>query len=163
MAYPAMDVAKAFIQLANKENVYENVEITHLKVQKLLYYTQGWSMAFFNKPFIDESIQAWRYGPVVVSVYSALKRYGNNQILLDETADYLAKITDQDDRTLLLEVWRVYGKLSGLELSRMTHATTTWQGRYDCTFGFHDSGQIDNAELKDYFLGLQKKAKAAVG
>ena len=50
--------------------------MTNLRLQKLLYFAQGWHLARFGRPLFDASIEAWPYGPVVPEVYRAYKEYG---------------------------------------------------------------------------------------
>jgi uncharacterized phage-associated protein len=51
-----------------------DIEITHFKIQKLLYYIQAWYLVYFNKNLIfKEPPQAWVNGPVYRSVYNLLK------------------------------------------------------------------------------------------
>lgn len=44
--------------------------ITHSKLQKLLYYCQAWHYTIFNEVLFDERIEAWAHGPVVPSQFS---------------------------------------------------------------------------------------------
>ncbi|MBQ7262906.1 MAG: DUF4065 domain-containing protein [Synergistaceae bacterium] len=53
----------------------ETFDVAPLKLQKLLYYCQGYALALTGKPLFPEPVEAWRYGPVVDSVYQAYKRY----------------------------------------------------------------------------------------
>jgi len=43
--------------------------ITNLKLQKLLYYCQGWHLAYHEKVLFSDPIQAWVHGPAVPNVY----------------------------------------------------------------------------------------------
>jgi uncharacterized phage-associated protein len=54
--YPAEDIAQYLIHLANLE---EDDPITNLKLQKLLYYVQGFHLALFDSPLFSENIVAW--------------------------------------------------------------------------------------------------------
>ena len=47
--------------------------VSHLKVQKLLYYINAWHMVYFNDPIIEDDFEAWVHGPVSRKVYSNLK------------------------------------------------------------------------------------------
>ena len=49
---------------------------THLKIQKLVYYTQAWYLANFDTPLFDEDMQAWTHGPVAPSVYEKYRGAG---------------------------------------------------------------------------------------
>ena len=50
--------------------------ITHLKLQKILYYLQGEHFKAFGRPLFPERIEAWQYGPVVPNVYYQYVPYG---------------------------------------------------------------------------------------
>lgn len=49
--------------------------ITNLKLQKILYYLQGYSLREFDRPAFDSDIQKWMYGPVAVFSYFAYSSY----------------------------------------------------------------------------------------
>ena len=54
--------------------------ITHLKTQKLLYFSVGHCLAKNNRYIVEEKFQAWQFGPVLPGVYNSLKKYGEGQI-----------------------------------------------------------------------------------
>ena len=68
----AFDVAE---YLLSKADATEN-DMTHMKLQKLLYYCQGFSLVLLGHPLFPEVIEAWLHGPVVPVVYQAFKHYG---------------------------------------------------------------------------------------
>ena len=47
--------------------------VTAMKLQKLLYYSQAWSLVWDEAPLFHERIEAWAYGPVVPEVYQVHK------------------------------------------------------------------------------------------
>src|ERR1044071_4359251 len=49
--------------------------ISNLKLQKLLYYAQGWHLALRNEPLFHERIEAWVHGPAVPPVYGHFKKW----------------------------------------------------------------------------------------
>lgn len=49
--------------------------LTNLKLQKLLYFIQGWHLALFKKPLFKDDIEAWDYTPIVKNVYNKYKKY----------------------------------------------------------------------------------------
>jgi uncharacterized phage-associated protein len=63
--YSAGAVVNYFLDNAEKYGVV----ITPMKLQKMLYFANGWSWAFFDKPLISEECKAWKFGPVYPSVY----------------------------------------------------------------------------------------------
>lgn len=50
--------------------------ISNLQLQKILYYIQVAFLKQFHTPCFDDSIEAWRFGPVVRSVYNKYCGFG---------------------------------------------------------------------------------------
>ncbi|MDB6118895.1 MAG: putative prophage protein, partial [Verrucomicrobiaceae bacterium] len=74
----ALDVAKYFLSKADADEAGD--VISNLKLQKLLYYAQGFHLALTGAPLFEEDIQAWVHGPVVREVWQAFNQYGANGI-----------------------------------------------------------------------------------
>ncbi|WP_309232563.1 Panacea domain-containing protein [Cylindrospermum sp. FACHB-282] len=99
--------------------------ISNLKLQKLLYYAQGFHLALYDKPLFSEPIEAWRYGPVVPEVYHEYKNCGSDAIPIPEDIDF-SKFNEQTVE-LLNEVYNVYGQFSAWKLRNMTHNEDPWK------------------------------------
>ena len=69
----ALEVAKYLIQLAANPADEDAEPMTHMRVQKLLYYAQGWHVGIFGRTLFADPLQAWKNGPVVPAVYEAVK------------------------------------------------------------------------------------------
>jgi len=151
----ALDVAKYFIQLAQSED--EPDQLSHLRLQKLLYYAQGWSLALRKKPLFDDRIEAWAHGPVVPSVYPSFAAYGydfipSDHFDLDEDA-----LTDEECE-LIQAVWDSYKKFSATSLRAMTHQEPPWKkARGDCDHAEKTNAEITQRAMKIYFTTLAKK------
>lgn len=115
-------VAEYLLSLSDPE---EGDLVSHLKLQKLLYYAQGFNLAVFGKPLFDESILAWGHGPVVESVYQEYREHGSNPIPVPEDVDFDA--LPEDQRDLLDEVYSVCGQYSAWRLREMTHVEPPWR------------------------------------
>lgn len=125
--YPAKAVANFFLKRARRRR-----PITQMKLHKLLYYAHGWHLGLTGEPLLDETIEAWRYGPVVPSIYHEFKMFGSDPI--DRLARHReprefesvkvppVKKSDGFAFRLLQRVWRVYGNLTAARLSALTHA-----------------------------------------
>ncbi len=96
--------------------------ITHLKLQKLMYYAQAWSLAILNKPIFEDDFEAWAHGPVLPRIYEIYKEYGYTAL---PTCDCENNITDEFEE-ILLEVKRVYGEKSAKSLEDLTHQESPW-------------------------------------
>lgn len=136
----AYDIANTFLFL-DQENDGEG--ITHLKLQKLVYYAQGFFLAIFDKPLFEESIEAWTHGPVVPAVYNIYKDRGRE--LLSVSEDFTLDILSNDEKDLIEEVYEVFGQFSAWKLRNMTHEEPTWLNHENC------ADEITHTELKDYF------------
>src|SRR5947207_9070578 len=73
LGFSALDIAKWFINATDRD---AGDDITHLKVQKLLYYAQGWALVHLRKPLFSEDLEAWAHGPVAPSIYNHFRGYG---------------------------------------------------------------------------------------
>jgi uncharacterized phage-associated protein len=120
--YNALDIAKYFITLASPE---EEDLITNLKLQKLLYYAQGFHLVLFGKPLFSENIEAWQYGPIVPEVYRLYKQYGSSS--LPQPDDFNIAQYARETQELLNEVYEVYGQYTAPALMRFTHQELPWK------------------------------------
>ena len=116
--------------------------ISNLKLQKLLYYAEGFHLALFDTPLFLEEIQAWEHGPVVPEVYHEYKCFGSNAIPFPEEPDF-SKI-DQETKELLDEVYAVYGQFSAWKLRNMTHEEPPWKETFQ-------GETISPEKMKSYF------------
>lgn len=118
--YTPLQVANWF--LANIDRAAGDL-ITHLKLQKLVYYAQAWSLASRGVPLFDEDIQAWAHGPVAPSVFRAFRDRGMEPIPAPARVPQL----DPEATELLREVLEVYGEHSAKKLEMLTHSEKPWR------------------------------------
>lgn len=110
----ALEVAKYIVQ----EALHRKSPVSNLKLQKLLYFVQGVSLALNNVPAFEDKIVAWKYGPVVEDVYYAYSMYGANDIIIPFEADLeLAGELKNVVKLVLDELLEV----SAIELVKETH------------------------------------------
>ena len=144
MGYKANDIAQYMLSLSNPE---VGDMISNLKLQKLLYYVQGFHLAMYNQPAFDEDIYAWQYGPVVPEVYREYKSSGSVGIPVPEQLDAKLDVNMSD---LVKEVYDVYGQYSALKLMDMTHNEAPWQKT-------PINGVISHELMYNYFKPLVKE------
>ncbi len=138
MAYDAKAVANYFLVLADQQGM----QLSSMKLQKLIYYAHGLCLSAYNRPLIDEAIEAWQYGPVVPSIYHEFKEFGSSPIRCRATEaelhedgsielrtpsiyDNLNSVENQETKDLLDFTWEAYGKYSAIQLSNLTHEEGT--------------------------------------
>lgn len=73
----AAKVAEYIIHEAQKREK----PVTNIKLQKLLYFTQGVYLAKYNKLAFEDNIIAWKYGPVVKDIYYKYSLYEAEPII----------------------------------------------------------------------------------
>ena len=115
----ASDVAKWFICNLDRE---AGDSITHLKLQKLIYYSQAWSLAINKKALFEEDFEAWARGPVIPAVYHMYKDHGFDAL---PSCECKHKIHG-DVENIFREVKRVYGEMSARKLESLTHSEQPW-------------------------------------
>jgi len=124
MPYSAQKVANAFLAIAQQEGA----EIDPLKLLKLVYIAHGWSLALTKRAMVFDPIEAWEYGPVIPSLYHAVREYRYRGIPGPLYAPDSVVGMDPRDVALINSVYRTYGHFSGGQLSNMTHqAGTPWE------------------------------------
>jgi uncharacterized phage-associated protein len=117
--------------------------ISNLKLQKLVYYAQGFHLALYGNPLFLEPIEAWTHGPVVPELYRAYKDYGSDAIPRPTDIDF--DVYDENTKELLDDVYKVYGQFSAWKLRNMTHTETPW-------LNFHSGNQtIPHQAMEDFF------------
>lgn len=121
--------------------------ISNLKLQKLLYYAQGFHLAIFDTPLFTNDIQAWKHGPVVESLYHTYKDHGSGGIPPLKEMD--TDIFSDEVIELLDEIHNMYGQYGAWKLRNMTHEEPPWKSTYKDGVG---SGRVIPLEaMQNYF------------
>lgn len=166
MAYDSKAVANYFLDRAEQSGK----KLDPMQLQKLVYFAHGWHLAASGDPLIDEMVEAWRYGPVIPSLYHEFKSFGKNpitrkashlKIVDEEKWDYVfiePSIDNTDStaktRKLLDVIWNSYGKLSGIQLSNLTHEPgSPWHVTWEQAQG-RKNVDISDELIRDYFRSL---------
>lgn len=149
----AEDIIKYYLNKVDEES---GEVITHLKLQKLLYYTQSWYMAFNKVPLIDERFQAWIHGPVIQRIYDKFKCYEYNPI--PRVIEIEKDIYDYPTLSILEMVWTVYGKYEARYLERLTHLEDPWKlARKGLTDNDLSNAEIKNQDILNYYSSIKEK------
>jgi uncharacterized phage-associated protein len=106
-----------------------NSDLSALKHQKLLYYTQAWYLAFNGVPIFEEDFQAWIHGPVNREIYEMYKenKYLYSEMNLDDIKDPNVTESLTDDIKMHIDtILESYAKFSATQLEIMTHQEDPW-------------------------------------
>ena len=140
-----LDVADFIILASGKES-----DMTQLKLQKMLYFAQGTHLARTGEPLFDDPILAWKYGPVVESVYNDFRHFDSQPVEIAEEDNFDISAIAQEDQALLSSVYETFGQYSAWKLCEMTHAEAPWKDTWKTTP--NTGGVIPREKIKEYFL-----------
>lgn len=144
------DVANYF--LAKTDLDTEDV-ITPLKLQKICYYAQSWSLALTEERLFNANFEAWAHGPVNPELYHEYKGYRATPI--PAPTDFDSSIVTKEQMTLLDDVWDVYGKYSAKHLENLTHQEDPWiSAREGYEDGEYCTVPLDEELMKQFYQGL---------
>lgn len=126
-------------------------EITAMKLQKLVYYSQAWSFVWDEKPLFPERIEAWANGPVVPDLYEAHR----GVFKLSELPCGNPSILDSLETETIDKVLEFYGDKSSQWLSDLTHKEYPWlNAREGLNPGERGSNVITHAAMAEYYGSL---------
>lgn len=164
MSFTSLKVANELLRLHG--------DIDPMKLQKLLYYANGWWLATHGEPLLTEQPQVWRYGPVFRGLYGTFAKFGRENIggpvsggPFTPDPQFLGdSAAEEEVRQLLKWIWDEHGNKSAIKLSDETHAPgTPWRKiaeRHD--FRVPEGTPIPPEADWEYFAGLAKARDVAV-
>ena len=154
--HSAVDIAKVILA-KGKQN---GQEISHKKLQKLVYYTQVWSLVLNKEPLIKERFEAWVHGPVVPALYRKYSGSGDQNLSLPEKTP-LPQLSKKQER-IIDSVMKTYGKYDAHYLEALTHSEKPWQDARRGLGTFEGSKNvISKNSIIEYYSELYRKTKQA--
>ena len=139
------DVAQYILQKKGK--------MTAMKLQKLVYYAQAWSLVWDEEPLFSDAIEAWANGPVVPTLYQhhCGEFTVNQQTFEQGDGDNLTEV----QKETIDQVLEFYGPKSSHWLSNLTHQESPWiQARSGLSPGERGSNEIKISSLFEYYDSL---------
>ena len=125
-------------------------QMTAMKLQKLVYYSQAWALVWDERPIFPERIEAWANGPVVFELYD---RHRGRFKVSEWDGDYHA--LENSERETIEIVLDFYGKMSSQELSNLTHQEDPWrEARKGLGAGERGGREITHAAMAEYYGSL---------
>ena len=166
----ALSVANYFIELAQKEGTPVHL----LGLVKRVYIAHGFALALLEHGLLDsrfDKVEAWKYGPVIPSVYHSFKQFRakeitektvvmewdeKNQCPTFETPD----LTGRDEKRIVEMVWKRYRGYSDSELVDLTHRKGT---PWDLCFIKGENVAIPDILTEDYYRRLTERVASRKG
>ncbi len=125
--------------------------MTTMKLQKLVYYSQAWSVVQDEKPIFAEEIQAWASGPVVRELYNEHKGEFRISSLEKGNAGNLIR----EEKETIDAILQAYGDKPAQWISDLTHMEQPWNdARKGIPLGENCENEITLASLAEYYSSL---------
>jgi len=154
MAHRSIDIAQRILQRSTELSVDRT--LTPMQLLKLTYLAHGWMLGIVGRPLTTDNAHAWRYGPVYPSLYQAIRQYRSDPV---NAVPGAACVTlDDEESQIIDEVVRVYGPMSGIELSRLTHLPQSpWSRTWEY---LGQSSVISNDLIEQYYRDQYRQSQA---
>lgn len=141
------DVAKYILE--------QKGQVTAMKLQKLVYYSQAWSLVWDDKPLFKEKIRAWINGPVIPELYACHEgmylvspkdiRRGSSKKLLKNQKDTIKRVLE------------FYGDKDSQWLSDLTHYEMPWQkARKGMPGNERGNKEILLSDMEEYYSSIPR-------
>ena len=132
--------------------IIENLgAMTAMKLQKLCYYSQAWSIVWDGAPLFDEEIQAWANGPVIVDLYN----YHRGQYMIEKFDLGDSNSLNSNQKETIDRVVEFYSKYNSQQLSDLTHMEQPWKkARRGIPDGVRSDAVISKASMEEYYSSL---------
>ena len=137
--YNANSISSYVINWCNSHNI----DITNLKLQKLLYFLQGNFYRLTGLQLIDDDFYAWQLGPVIPHVYEKFAIYSAYSIPKQKREPI-----DQNDECNCDLILKKYAKKSAWQLVEMSHHEDPWKYSYNI---FGDKSKIPFSSIMEYY------------
>ena len=130
--------------------------ITAMKLEKLCYYAQAWTLVWDEKPLFEEKIRAWTKGPVCPDLYDWHR--GEFIVTENDKLNSLCSKAELDEREKknIDNVLNSYGEYTAQELSDLTHKEEPWKEATKHTTP-EQSGEITLSMMHEYYSNLPEQ------
>lgn len=166
----ALDVSRLVIAWLHSNGE----EVSNLRLQKLLYYIQGWHLAYFEgDPMFEDVPEAWIRGPVYPKVYHEYKQHGWNDIKIpsepSDDDDAISKLATEigvspDQYKLVESVLSKYQSLTPTQLEMLTHQEDPWLKSREGLSPLQGSNRdIPHEVISEFFSEKLRKIKEQRG
>ena len=132
--------------------------ITCPKLQKLVYYSQAWSLAWGEGPIFCETIEAWVHGPIVESLFSFNRGVYTPKDIPPSMGN--ADVFTEEQRESLDLIIKHYGSIDPEGLTALVHQEPPWKKarrRADLPAEERGSEEILHSDMMEYYSSIGKE------
>lgn len=123
-----------------------------MKLQKLCYYAQSWSLVWDDKPLFDDDYAAWGNGPVCPTLFQFSQgQFSVSAKEMQGSSDTL----NEEQKETIQAVLNYYGDKDAQWLNRLTHMEDPWkEARRGTPTGAPSHQLITKESMAMYYGGL---------
>lgn len=134
--------------------------VTHLSLQKILFFCHAWHLVSFQSPLIQQKFEAWEFGPVLPYIYHEFKKFDRSPIASRSTSlnrsDGSRQVVlynfDHDVESHLKEVIRFYSRMRAIDLVELSHAKGgPWYVVWNHAGQVNPGMRIDNTKIREFY------------
>ncbi len=130
-------------------------QVSAVKLQKLVYYSQAWSLVWDDQSLFEEPIEAWAHGPVVPELFAVHK----GQFLVESIEGGESSLLSTTQRETVDGVLQYYGDKSSQWLSDLTHLEDPWRNaRVGIPTGARCDTTISLESIAEYYSSIPPNA-----
>ena len=156
----ANTVADYFLALANECEE----PITNMKLNILVYYTQAWCLAVFDRPLFADEIEAWVHGPVLRTLYNTYKQFRWTPIITgDLNVEEIRQQFSPELQELLDDISEIYLPKTTYALEQLTQSEEPWiVARQGLAPYEPSSNLITEDSMKNYYARMLRKTTSFI-
>jgi uncharacterized phage-associated protein len=137
----------------------QGVAVSHLALQKIVYFCHVWSLIDLRKPLVRQSFEAWEHGPVLQYLYREFKGFGSEPVRcraiqinpLNGQRQVVRCAFDQPTRELLTKVVAIYSRFSASTLRELSHAPGgPWDRVWHHGCRINPGMRIENRDIEQF-------------
>ena len=131
--------------------LHKHGPMTAMKLQKIVYYSQAWSLVWDEKPLFNEKIEAWANGPVVRELFDLHK----GQFVVQNLTKGNIKELSKSEKETIAAVLDYYADKTAQWLCDLTHMEEPWcEARKGLPDGINSDREISLSMMHEYYSSI---------
>ena len=145
----------AYIKRNYPRNSKKHGTLTAMKLQKLVYYSQAWSLVWDDEPLFQDPINAWVYGPASPRLF----RISQGEYIPQKIPGHLRsgnRLSKVQKETINI-VMQSYGKYEPEELTELVSSEPPWRkarNRHNLGLTIRGNATIRRDDMKEYYSSI---------
>lgn len=142
----------------------QGVAVSHLALQKIVYFCHVWSLIELGQPLIRQSFEAWEHGPVLQYLYREFKGFGSGPVrgrarhtnARNGQQQVMSYSFAEPTRELLTRVVAIYSRFSASTLRELSHAAGgPWDRVWHHGGKVNPGMRIDNRDIEQFYSRMR--------